>query len=370
MMVLASWLLLAAAHADPGCAALVERAASVSGDDAAELFVELVDCDAKLAEKHFGDFMRAAGEVGALVELSLTAIDAQLYTPVWKMLDKVPDIGARVEVAKGVGAQCDAHAEVLPFLKGALLALDDRQFGAWRDALTTCAADDMVAWLAEVAARPPSVPYDEKYNAVTDALVKHRRADALPVLEQAAIHAGTEGGPFLTALDRMADAVRPEGFGAKLTAADTELLEAALVRVAEAVPPEQARQVGERLYQAGSGGTAATLLPRIFPDRVTDGRLRYGVAAVESCGGDAVVHHALVSEPATRWTIVDDVTPLARAFKPRLKCRAEEAWPVVTTPEPVGGDEDVARWAADLVSQWEGRGVATKAREEKPIALP
>lgn len=372
-LLVASIFLLGAsgtAHA-AACDALAGQAAVVKGEQVVPVFTQLAKCDAKLAEKHFYDFMRSSSDVGTLVALSLAAIDAQIYKPVWNMMEKVPDFSARDEVAKGVGASCADNAAVLPFLQGAYSALGDRQFNSWREALGTCDSPALVTWLEQTAAKPPSVVYDEKYNSVTDVLVKRKKLEALPILEQAAIAAGTSGGPFSTLLDRMADAVRPASFGAKIPAEDQAKLESALGRVAAAVPPEQARLVADRLYQNGSESAAAALLPRIYPERVqADGRLLYGVAAIEACDDEAVVHYATVTDAAKRWSIVEDVSgPALADFKPRLKCTAEGTWPLLTTPEPLATKAEVDGWAEALVAEWASKGLTAKVREEKALEL-
>lgn len=350
------------------CDALAAKAAQLKGEQVASTFRELAACDKALAEEHFPDFMRASTDVGTLVELSLTAVDAQIYRPVWGMLEKVPDYAARAEVAKGVGAHCTESEQVLPFLAGGYSALGDRQFNAWRDALTTCEAPALVSWLEQTVSSPPTITYDEKYNAVADALVKHKRAEALPALEQAAI-AALDGGPLTTLLDRMADAARP-AYGAQVDPAAQERLHASLSRVAETAPPPQARLVADRLYQSNAEGLAAALLPSIYPDRVqSNGSMLYGVAAVESCDRQAIVHYAPVTDPAKRWSILEAVQEPALSFKPRLKCQAEGAWPVLTTPEPLQSKADVEAWAEGIAKDWAARGLDARTRQEKPLAL-
>lgn len=354
------------------CDALASKASAVKGEQIVTTFRELARCDAKLAERHFYDFMRSSTDVGTLVSLSLAALDAGVFQPVWNMMEKVPDYSARDEVAKGVGAHCADHSSVLPFVQGGYSALGDRQFNSWREALGACDAPALVTWLEQTAANPPAVAYDEKYNTIIESLVKKKRVEALPLLEQAAIAAGKSGGPFSTLLDRMADAVRPATFGGKVAPEDQKKLEDALGRIAAAVPPEQARLVADRLYQNGAEEAAAALLPRIYPDRVqAGGKMLYGVAAVESCDKEAVVHYATVTDPARRWSIVDDVTDSARRdFKPRLKCTAEGDWPVLTTPEPAVSKGEIDTWAAALVEEWGAKGLTAKLREEKGIDLP
>ena len=368
-------LTIAAAMAAPvvahaNCESIANRASSVSGDQVAATYGSLIGCDAKLAADSFGNFMRASGDVGSLVGLSLVAIEGGVSTPVFGMLEEIPDMSLRDEVAKGLGAECAQNEKVVGFLKSAYTSLRDRQFGMWREAYLSCESEDLDAWLGSVVETPPPVSYDEKYNVVTEALVKRVRAEALPTLGVAARAAAGNGGPFTTLVDRMNDAARPATFGAEMSDEDRAALEAALVEVARGVAPEQALMVADRLYQAGAESAAVSLLPSIYADRVQGkGRLMYGVAAIESCDGEAVVHFAEVIEAGKRWSILNDVTPLALAFKPKLKCAAEGEWPVLTTPEPVASRSGISEWLETVSSQYAGQGVDVKTKEEKAIAL-
>jgi hypothetical protein len=109
-------------------------------------------------------------------------------------------------------------------------------------------------------------------------------------------------------------------------------------------------------------------LPSIYADKLKDGKLTYGVAGIEICDKEAVIHYAAVSEPAKRWSITADIEPLVRStFKPKLKCTSE--WPVLTT-EPLAGADKVGPWADTVVQTYVGKGLTAKAKEEKAITLP
>jgi len=370
LVVVITGLLFTGSAQAGSCDYLIKRATSGQPEAVAGVYGEMVKCDKKLAEERFGDFMRASGDVGNLVALSEIAINSAIYKPVWAMLEDVTDYSTRDEVAKGVGGSCGSNEAILPFLKGAYFGLGDRQFGLWREAFNACEADTFDSWLVEVVGKPPSITYDEKYNTVLGALVKRKKLDAMPALEGAAVVAGNGGGPFNSIVDKMSDAARPKGFGAEMSAENKAVLETALTNIAKNVPTEQARVVADRLYQSGSEAQAAALLPAVYPDRVQGGgKMLYGVASVEACDGDAIVHYATVSEPSKRWSIQSDVEGPARAFKAKLKCQATEAWPVLITPEPVANKGEVNTWAEGIIAEWGEKEKVVKGKEEKGITL-
>lgn len=370
--LLASTLLIASLPAQAGkCDTLANRAKSDKGEKLVEGYVKLVACDAAEAETHLPAFQKATeGDVGLQTSLALAAIDAKRYTAVWAMLDGVKDYSARDDIAEQVGAACGEHPEVVTFLQGAYFGLRNTQFGKWDKALYTCESEALGTWLDATVAKPPTSAYDDKYNAILGALVARRAVDALPVLQRAAVEAANNGGPFNTIIEHMNEAVRPPDLGADTTPEDAKALENALVSVAEAVAPEQVAMVADRLYNAGAEAAAASLLPRVYPDRVqADGSLLYGVASIENCDGSAYIHWSWVNEPAKRWSIMTDAAPVARSFKQRLRCDTEGDWPVVATSEPVAGTGDVEAWAAELEKQWANKDLVVKLKKEKPFRL-
>lgn len=352
------------------CAALTARVGTEQGAGLVQTYGALLRCDSEAAGAAFQKVVTRATDTETAVGVALTAIDAKAYAPVWGMLDLVADYSQRDAIAQGVGAACGEHPEVVTFLQGAYFGLRNTQFGRWAPALAACESEGIVTWLGDTASKPPAVTYDEKYNTILAALVARQRTDALPVLQRAAVEASANGGPFNAIIEKMGEAVQPVELGGDVSPADAQKLEQTLVSVANAVAPEQAAMVADRLYNAGSEAAAASLLPRVYPDRVQlDGSLRYGVAAVEACDGQAVVHYASVTEPARRWSVLTDVEPVARAFKPRLKCAAGDPWAVVATPEPVANDDAVLAWVEELSRQHEAKGATVKLRAEKPFSL-
>lgn len=354
------------------CDALVDAVPSVAREEIATHFDKLVDCSPKVAEKNFKAFVRASGDVGTLVDLSLKAIEREQYKPVWDMLEQLTDYQARQDVAHRVGGLCQDQVGVLPFLQGGYFAANDRAFRMWSEAFSTCDSEGLTKWMIEKIADPPSRMYDEKYNSLLDAAVERMGPKALPLLERAAVAASGRGGPFTSILEKMLETMRPEGIGAQLSDEAKLKLADAYVRVGNGgVRPEQAALVADRLFQQGYKERAASLLTVVYGDRVQpDGRLMYGVASVEHCGGQAVVHIASVYEPSKRWAIQPDVDALARSFKQRLKCETDGEWPVFVTRSPVATEADVLTHGDGIVKRYTEKNLATKLREEKPLTLP
>jgi hypothetical protein len=363
------WLVLGASAEAADCEALARRAPTLGSAQVAGAWTDLARCDAAMAEARFEDFMRSTKDVDGLVALAFAAMDAGQHRATSTLLEKVTDYAARDEAARSVGEQCAGH-KLQPFLAATYATGKDRAFTSWREAMIRCTSPEVQGWLQGTTETPPPNAIHDKYATVVEAWRRQKKLDALPALEKAAIAAGRNGGPFGTVLDAMTEAVRPEGFG-PLPAENQTALEEALVRVARAGDAAHARDVGERLFKSGSEERAATLLSIAWSDRLQgDNTLLYGVASLERCETEAVVHYAGLHEPGTRWNVAGLVDAEARAFKPKLKCGATD-WVVVTSPEPVADAAAVAAFAEELASRWATElKVATSTRAEKDLSLP
>lgn len=363
-------LTLAAAWAGP-CDDVLGRANGTAREKLPALFGEVAACDKAVAEGAFNAFMRASGDSDVLVDLSMRAIDAEIYAPVWDMLERIPDYEARERIARRVGALCQDAVGVLPFLRGGYYAMNDRAFGMWSEAFLTCGSDELTTWLRTQIADPPRRTYDEKYNALLTATVARLGVDALEPLERAAVMSSERGGPFSSVLEKMQQAATPREMGAKMSDADRRKFADALVRVGRQVRPEQAALVADRLNQTDHPAEAASLLAVVYGDRVqADGRLLYGLVSVEHCGGEAVLHVAEVYEPSKRWNPLPELEPMARAFKQRLKCETPDAWPVLVSTSPLRDQAELEAWVSESEKRWLDKKLVVRRRVEKPISLP
>lgn len=368
--VLALTALALPVAASANCDALIKKGNTAEGPALIQTYTSLIACDKAEAEAAYSDFLKQTGDVSTMVDLSLTAIDAQIFMPVWRSLEQLKDYSARDETAKSIGAQCQDHPQVLVFLKGAYHALKNIRFSQWDDAYIACPSDEIQGWLQARVEEPPALAFDEKYNTILSIWVDRERVDALPSLQKAAITASGNDGPFNSILEAMDSAVQPTAFGEDVDPEHATALKLSLVELAGQVGPERARLVADRLFNAGSEAEAASLLPAIYPDRVqAGGSLMYGVIAVEACDKDVVLHYAAVTEPATRWSVVEDVSEPARDVKPKLKCTAEEPWVVLVTPEPVTDSNEVKDWVEELEPQWTAKGLSVKTKSESDIEL-
>lgn len=359
------------AAASANCDHLVRKGSTAKGDALITTYRSLLKCDKDKAETAYVDFLKQTGDVPTMVQLSLAAIDHQTFKPVWDSLERLKDYTARDEAATAIGAACGEHPEVVVFLKGAYFGLKNIQFSQWDDAFIACQSEDIQGWLHERVQDPPAMSFDEKYNTILSIWVKRNGAQALPALKAAAITAAEKDGPFVALLESMDQAIQPEAYGKDPDPAHVEELRKSLVDLAEKVGPERASQVADRLFNTGAEAQAASLLPRVYPDRVqSGGSMLYGVASVESCDDQVVLHFAEVHEPSTRWSVQADVETPARAFKPRLKCKSDQPWPVLITPEPVSNSKEIGAWVDTLVPQWESQGMSVKTRSQSKIELP
>jgi hypothetical protein len=352
------------------CDSLVTQGATREGAALVEAYAAVLRCDKAVAETAFPTFMRETGDAETLVALSLAAIDAEVYAPVWQIMSAVRDHGQRTAVAEGIGAACAEHANVSAFLQGAYFGLRGLVFTPWARAIPACGSEELDTWARGVLAAPPATTYDEKYAAVSEAVVDMHRAEALPLLRDAAIAAAANRGPFDALLALMDSAVEPDGFGTAPSAADEAALREALVAVAQAVPAEKVALVGDRLSSRGAEDQAAALLPLAWPGKHRpDGSFVYGIAAVEACPGEAVLHVAEVAEPGRRWALTGAVDEAVAAFRPRLGCGAAAPWPVHFTPGPIAGPAELDAWLTGLSATVGAGGVEVKRRDERGITL-
>jgi len=373
------WLLIAAmlgtSPAEASCQYLVRRANASSSSTLARNFTSLAKCSQQEAEASFNDLLPRAKSVDTLVDLSMAAIETEVWTPVWRVLSHdALDYETRDQVAAVIGEKCTENTKIVAFLKGAYFGLRDLEFQQWDDALVACQDADWAAWLTTQAQTPPASMFDDKYNALLSVVGTRLKADALPIFTQAAIKAA-ENGPFDAILMQMESAVQP-GIGEPIKPEDKTRLETSLVEIASNVNRDKARSVADRLANAGASNAAASLLPKVYPDRVdADGGFLYGAASIErgECKGNktAVIHVAKVEEPGKRWIILNDVREPLRSVKPKLgKCTAEGSeWGVSTTPEPVSSSKDVDSWVDQLEKQWSDKGYDVSVKKEKTITL-
>jgi hypothetical protein len=336
------------------------------GLQVAAAFSAAASCDRKVAGDHLDAAVKRTGDVESLVVLARAAIDAGLTTQVHGMLEQIPDYAAREETARGIGAACTEDPEVLTYVLGLHSALRDRAFVAWSGAIRSCRAEELTAQLEKLAGQPPANAFDDKYATIVDLYAGKRRVEAIPVLEKAAI-ASSEGGPFPVVVDALVKAGTPEGIGTRPEGAAREALVGALVRISAAATPEQVTVIADKLVAMGAEDAAAKLLVHIYPDRVqADGGFVYGVAGIETCEGEAVLHWAVVKEPGTRWAISRDVETLVQGFPRRLKCKDTSPYVVVTSPGPAASPAAVSDWAMGVAADV---GPEAKVREESGLTL-
>jgi hypothetical protein len=345
------------------CEAQHKALDDAKGADVPAAFTALATCDTTEAGQVFAEAMRATGDVESLVALTTAALDAGLVEPVQAMAEQIP-ASSRTETTTRIGAACSTHAPTLQMLVGLHQAVKDRAYAAWEGGLGACEADALTSMLESAVKAPPPHTFDDKYNTVLAAYAERKGVDALPAM-QAAAKASLKGGPLQMIVEAMQRAVTPEGLNAQPSEADRGKLVTALTAVAGDASPEQASAIAGRLVAVGAEDAAVSLLGRIYPDAVQKGGgFVYGVAAVETCDKETVLHWAEVSEPGKRWSVLEAVQGPARAFKARLKCDSGE-WEVRLTNGPVAGSDAVEAWAETVAAEL---GDA-KLREEKGLKL-
>lgn len=352
-----------------GCEGYLAKISTAKGQALIDAYQGLVRCDASLGRSEFGKYALAAGDLETLVPLTLAGIDATAYGSVWETMGKIP-YEYRTELATSVGAACAQHPKLVEFFRTSYVGQKGTEFSSWQSALTACTSPEMGAWVDSVVSEPPTSTYNDRYNAVLGAVIESRHAAALPLLEKAAITAGTRGGPFNNLLDVIQRSVEVTGYGKQTAPEDRAAMVQTLVTVAKAVPPDSARAVADRLLNAGDEGVAASLLPAIYPDRVqAGGTMLWAGAAIEACGGDAVIHWVSFTEAPKRLSVLDAVTVPLRATKAKLKCPPDTAWTMRAVDAPLKDRAAASDWVDGLVAELEAKGTKAKAKEES-VTVP
>ena len=375
-MLLIATLLTSNAWA-ANCDAALNRIDSLTKDTVVSGFVDLAKCDRKLAETHFPRFLGKATDADVLVELSLKAIEMDVWNPLWTAIGKIQSFEARDEVTRRVGESCSTNPKIIPFLEGAYFGLREADFQQWDDAFIICTDPALATWLTEQVKKVPSASFDEKYDVLLTIYVRSRKADALPALAVAAIKAGKDGGPFDSILARMGEAVAPD-MGSTISPENQQKLTDALVSLARQLPADKARSVANQLANSGADAAAASLLPIIYADRLQGGNgLIYGAAAIEvgDCKGkkSAVIHVSMIEEPGKRWTILSDIEGPMRGFKAKLKsCTVDTPWAVLHSPEPLKSAAEIDAWAQKMAAEWAKSHPDYKltVKKEKSVGLP
>jgi hypothetical protein len=171
------------------------------------------------------------------------------------------------------------------------------------------------------------------------------------------------------------DAAIEPTLGASITEEDKKSLEDSLLKVAQSVGPQKARDVANQLFTSGAETSAAKLLPTIYPNQFNGGYFSYGSAAFEmaDCKGvnTLVIHVSEVKEAGKRWLIQDSLEEPMRGLKPKLsKCTPSgEEWPILATDEPVSSYKEIDAWAKKLKGDKEAEGFDVSIKKEKQIVL-
>ena len=364
------------AEASSKCNRYIRAAESFNADkqDGAKLvrtFNSLVTCDKKFAEESFiPSFLPKAKQLSTFVALSEAAISQDIWKPTWKMIGNIPDYSMRKELTASIGEKCSTNPKIVQFLQGGYYGLKAIEFQRWNDAFKYCENDELSNWLKTTVEAPPSVPSDEKYDSLMSIYVNKVGPSSVSSLKNAAIMS-TDGGPFNQVVNQMRNAVSPS-LGGEMTAENKVLLEDALIEVSEKASTEQVMRISKLLSNAKSS-RVAELLPRLYPDRLSNGKYSYAVVAVEAgeCKGkkQAVIHYATVTDPAKRLTVLEDVKEPIRSSKPRLrKCDTGE-WSVSVSPEPLAKNENPTDLAEKIKTDFLSKGYKVKLRQEKSIIL-
>lgn len=352
------------------CSYLVRKLRYTKGKKTVPLYKRLIDCSNDAAKDAFSSFVKAASEPDPIAELAILAIDNDITEPVLELPKPMTDDVARTQIVRAIGFACSEHKKVIPFLQGGYSSLTPGVFTQWGPAYFACKEDALVTWIRKTVEQPLSKQDDPKYNTLTGAYVKQLGPAALPSLITAAITAGVQCGPFASIIDHMIATIQPNEFGEDWPPEQVAELPSALVQVGQDVRPDQAKVVASHMVLHGYSKEAAKLLPHIYQGIITEDGLTYGVAAIENCSNEAIIHYTTATGMPSSYDPKPALSPLIRDVKSRLKCTPEGEWPVEVTPQPIGHPSQLESWFAELNAAWQVKGYTMSNRREKPIKMP
>ena len=112
LMILAALLATGPAHA--GCESLVRRAAASSSSTLATNFKALARCSQQEADVAFDSLLPRATNVQTLVDLSMAAIDTDVWNPVWRVLGHdALDYDVRDRISDEIGSRCASNTKII-----------------------------------------------------------------------------------------------------------------------------------------------------------------------------------------------------------------------------------------------------------------
>jgi len=333
----------AAPAAAPGCdaKALGTALTEASPGPSAQAFVDLAACDAAAAKVAApAAFKRVlagpTGDAAALVAISLGQ-----GTPVRDWLDTL-QADERASTLNKLGEACDKTG-VAAFWTDAATAKGEKFWSSrWYAALDSCRVASAQALLsAQITAAKSD---RAMFAAVLGTFATNAGSAALPTIEALA---ATEKDPLVW-IDLVRALPAAGGVGDP-AGPNTERLTAALATLGRLAPslPERAFPEARKAYLALGDERAADSLSAIrYKDMLVDGKLLYGIVAVESATckkGDArvTVHAAPLWDSGHAWPdqLVERAKPNAEAlFEPKLaetcKGTGTVEWLVPEAPFP------------------------------------
>lgn len=353
-------LVTAAAWATPAQAQCDSRALQRQLTDATPVsvpgaFLALARCDeaaaAKAAPKAIGRALPGpdAGEAAAMA----LRIGARPAVESW--IAGIP-AAQRAQTLDGIAARCAAEPAVADFFAAAAQREGERFWkDGWYRGLGDCRSEGVQQLLTDAisgdGAGSAFASDRALWSAVLEVYARNLGADAVPRLEQLVAEIEDEGEKRLV-VSAFADAANV-GDSAGIDAGAAKAAVEALERLGPGLPGTVVDQARNTLLALGAEDVANRFVRHRWPDRLQDGAYAYPAAVQEivTCKNgkqQAVLHHGLIQDDATRWPAdlqasLEGVLGKWRSNTAK-KCKGTATYAYAMASEPVADDAAAKSW--------------------------
>jgi hypothetical protein len=331
--------------------ALKAQIADASPRAVADLFLQLADCDVKVAQQEApGAFQKIlSGPEG--VQAAVAAVRVGAAQPVRDWIEALIS-DERAATLAGLGAACSQEPTIVSFFVQSHDLLGDRFWrDRWHRGLSECRTPEIQDLLRKAFQEEPVQKDSSRFGSILEVYCSNARREAIPWLKALMFTTHEENQlHIMGAFANAAGVGTPEGMDAEAAAESIS----SILDVAPQLPPKVVEQARITLESLGAMQEADELAAVRYADRrQPDGRFMWGAIAVETAtckkGETRIgVWSAPVYESGHRWPdqMHDPVVEAVDAgwgLDLAKKCKGTSTTEVLVSPHPF---LDAAEWTA------------------------